>query len=79
MPEKIKRFLTDIRNRGRRILTGTAGDLLYVDVAVKILIAVVVGFLLLYLCYNIVEGKLLPTVAEKWDEFYNYAKSFPTG
>ena len=55
----------------RRALTGNAGEG-YIDTAVKILIAVVLGALLLDALFN---DTIMPTVTQKIKDMFNYAGS----
>lgn len=45
----------------------------YIDTAVKILIAVVLGALLLGLLYALFKDTIMPTVTQKITEMFNYA------
>lgn len=58
----------------RRAMTGHAGEG-YIDTAVKILIAVVLGALLLGLLYALFNDTIMPTVTTKINEMFNYAGS----
>lgn len=58
----------------RRALTGNAGEG-YIDTAVKILIAVVLGALLLALLYALFNDTIMPTVTQKIKDMFNYAGS----
>ena len=58
----------------RRALTGNAGEG-YNDTAVKILIAVVLGALLLALLYALFNDTIMPTVTQKIKDMFNYAGS----
>lgn len=49
----------------------TAGEA-YVDTGVKILIAVVVGALLLGLCYALFNDTIMPNVTQKVQDLFNY-------
>lgn len=55
-----------------RAMTGCAGEG-YIDTAVKILIAVVLGALLLGLLYALFKDTIMPTVTQKINEMFNYA------
>jgi len=60
--------------RGTRVnsvLCGTAAEA-YVDTGVKILIAVVIGALLLGGLYTLFNTTIMPTVASKITELFNY-------
>ena len=56
----------------RRAVCGNAGEG-YIDTAVKILIAVVLGALVLAGLYAILNDTVMPTVTEKINEMFNYA------
>lgn len=57
-----------------RAMTGHAGEG-YIDTAVKILIAVVLGALLLGLLYALFNDTIMPTVTQKINQMFNYAGS----
>lgn len=56
----------------RRAVSGNAGEG-YIDTAVKILIAVVLGALLLGLLYALFKDTIMPTVTKKINDMFNYA------
>lgn len=56
----------------RRALCGNAGEG-YIDTAVKILIAVVLGALVLAGLYAILNDTVMPSVTQKINEMFNYA------
>ncbi len=56
----------------RRAMSGNAGEG-YIDTAVKILIAVVLGALLLGLLYALFKDTIMPTVTQKINDMFNYA------
>lgn len=56
----------------RRAICGNAGEG-YIDTAVKVLIAVVLGTLVLAGLYAILNDTVMPTVTEKINEMFNYA------
>lgn len=56
----------------RRAVCGNAGEG-YIDTAVKVLIAVVLGALVLAGLYAILNDTVMPTVTEKINEMFNYA------
>lgn len=66
--------VTKAANFHRRAMTGNAGEG-YIDTAVKILIAVVLGALLLGLLYALFNDTIMPTVTTKINEMFNYAGS----
>ena len=55
----------------RRAVCGNAGEG-YIDTAVKILIAVVIGALLLGGLYALFNSTIMPTVTEKVNDLFNY-------
>ena len=57
--------------KSRAILTGNAGDG-YIDTAIKILIAVVLGALLLAGLYALFGETVLPTLTQRIKEMFNY-------
>ena len=56
----------------RRAVCGNAGEG-YIDTAVKVLIAVVLGALVLAGLYASLNDTVMPTVTEKINEMFNYA------
>ena len=58
--------------RSRAVLASNRGEC-YIDTAVKILIAVVLGALLLAGLYALLEGTVLPTLVQRIKEMFNYA------
>ena len=56
----------------RRAICGNAGEG-YIDTAVKILIAVVLGALVLAGLYAILNDTVMPSVTQKINEMFNYA------
>ncbi len=58
--------------RGRRILSDNAGEG-YIDTAIKILLAVVLGALLLAGLYALFGETVLPTLTQRIKEMFNYA------
>ena len=55
----------------RRAVCGNAGEG-YIDTAIKILIAVVLGALLLAGLYTLFGDTVLPTVTERVEEMFDY-------
>ena len=55
----------------RRALAGNSGEG-YIDTAIKILIAVVLGALLLAGLYTLFGDTVLPTVTERVEEMFDY-------
>ncbi len=58
--------------RTRCVLSGSRGDG-YIDTAIKILIAVVLGALLLAGLYALFGETVLPTLVQRIKEMFNYA------
>ena len=58
-------------NRGRMALSNQRGDF-YISDAVKIIIAVVLGALLLAGLYTLFGDTVLPTVTERVEEMFDY-------
>lgn len=56
----------------RRAVCGNAGEG-YIDTAVKVLMAVVLGALVLAGLYAILNDTVMPTVTQKITEMFNYA------
>lgn len=61
-----------VMNFHRRAVSGNAGEG-YIDTAVKILIAVVLGALLLGLLYALFKDTVMPTVTQKINDMFGYA------
>lgn len=68
----VKNTAADLSLRSRHILSQNAGDG-YIDTAIKILIAVVLGALLLAGLYALFGETVLPTLTQKIKEMFNYA------
>ena len=60
------------RKRSRTVLASNRAEG-YIDTAVKILIAVVLGALLLAGLYALLESTVLPTLTQRIKEMFNYA------
>ena len=56
----------------RRAVCGNAGEG-YIDTAVKVLIAVVLGALVLAGLYAVLNDTVMPTVTQRIQEMFNYA------
>ena len=56
----------------RRAVCGNAGEG-YIDTAVKVLIAVVLGALVLAGLYAVLNDTIMPTVTQRIQEMFNYA------
>lgn len=57
--------------RTKHIISGNSGEG-YVDTAVKILIAVVIGALVLAGLYNLFGETVMPTLTQRIQEMFNY-------
>jgi uncharacterized membrane protein len=68
LPTKLQIF----KMRSRAVLVSNRAEG-YIDTAVKILIAVVLGALLLAGLYALLEGTVLPTLVQRIKEMFNYA------
>ena len=68
----ISRATMKAMNFHRRAVSGNAGEG-YIDTAVKILIAVVLGALLLGLLYALFKDTIMPTVTQKINDMFDYA------
>ena len=68
LPTKLQVF----KMRSRAVLVSNRAEG-YIDTAVKILIAVVLGALLLAGLYALLEGTVLPTLVQRIKEMFNYA------
>jgi hypothetical protein len=58
-------------NRAKAVLTDNAGEG-FVDTAVKILMAVVIGALVLAGLYLLFNSTILPTLTERINQMFNY-------
>lgn len=68
LPAKLQIF----KMRSKAVLVSNRAEG-YIDTAVKILIAVVLGALLLAGLYALLEGTVLPTLVQRIKEMFNYA------
>ena len=72
----VKTTATNIKSSviafNRRAVCGNAGEG-YIDTAVKVLIAVVLGALVLAGLYAILNDTVMPSVTQKINEMFNYA------
>ena len=72
----VKSTATDIKSSvvdfHRRAVCGNAGEG-YIDTAVKVLIAVVLGALVLAGLYAILNDTVMPTVTDRITDMFNYA------
>lgn len=71
MVAKIRRVVNTFLGFSRRALCGNAGEG-YIDTAVKILIAVVLGALLLAGLYALFGDVVMPTLVERIEEMFDY-------
>ena len=69
---KLKNKLGAAVVKSRSIFAGNAGEG-YIDTAIKILIAVVLGALLLAGLYALFGETVLPTLVQRIKEMFNYA------
>jgi hypothetical protein len=69
---KLKNQLGAAAVKNRSILASNAGEG-YIDTAIKILIAVVLGALLLAGLYALFGETVLPTLVQRIKEMFNYA------
>ena len=65
-------FVSAVTAFNRRAVCGNAGEG-YIDTAVKVLIAVVLGALVLAGLYAVLNDTVMPTVTQKINEMFNYA------
>lgn len=68
----VKNTAASLAFRSRHILSGSAGED-YIDTAIKILLAVVIGALLLAGLYALFGETVLPTLTQRIKEMFNYA------
>lgn len=68
----VKNTATGFAFRSRHILSKNAGEG-YIDTAIKILLAVVIGALLLAGLYALFGETVLPTLVQRIKEMFNYA------
>lgn len=72
MMNNVKGKIVGTAGRARCLLIDRKGEN-YVDTAVKILIAVVIGALLLAGLYALFDDVVMPTLTTKVQEMFNYA------
>ena len=65
-------FVSAVTAFHRRAVCGNAGEG-YIDTAVKVLIAVVLGALVLAGLYAVLNDTVMPTVTQRIQEMFNYA------
>lgn len=71
--DKVKTTIASVkRAMTRRVLAGNRAEG-YIDTAIKILIAVVLGALLLAGLYSLLGDTVLPTLVDRIKEMFNYA------
>lgn len=73
MKKFIKNTVNSIRANAIRLAATYRSGEGYIDTAVKILIAVVLGALLLGLLYALFKDTIMPTVTQKINDMFNYA------
>ena len=71
---KVRNFGTAAVCRAKEVLAGNNGEG-FVDTAVKILMAVVIGALVLAGLYLLFSGTILPTLTTKIQAMFNYSGS----
>lgn len=69
---KAQMEMVKVMVKGRAILAGNSGEGM-VDSAVKILISIVIGALLLAGLYALFGDVILPTLQERIEEMFNFA------
>ena len=69
---KAQMEMAKVMVKGREILAGNSGEGM-VDSAVKILISIVIGALLLAGLYALFGDVILPTLQERIEEMFNFA------
>ena len=65
-------FVSAVTAFNRRAVCGNAGEG-YIDTAVKVLIAVVLGALVLAGLYAVLNDTVMPTATQRIQEMFNYA------
>lgn len=70
--KKAQMEMVKVMVKGRTILAGNSGEGM-VDSAVKILISIVIGALLLAGLYALFGDVILPTLQERIEEMFNFA------
>ena len=73
MKKFIKNTVNSIRANAIRLAATRRSGEGYIDTAVKILIAVVIGALLLGGLYALFGDTILPTLTEKVEDMFNFA------
>lgn len=68
---KIKNLTSRMTGKLVKVVGNNRGEG-YIDTAIKILIAVVIGALLLAGIYALMQGNVLPTLSTKVTEMFNY-------
>lgn len=69
---KAQMEMVKVMGKGRAILAGNSGEGM-VDSAVKILISIVIGALLLAGLYALFGDVILPTLQERIEDMFNFA------
>ena len=73
MKKFIKNTANSIRTKAIRLAATRRSGEGYIDTAVKILIAVVLGALVLAGLYAVLNDTVMPTVTQRIQEMFNYA------
>lgn len=68
----VANFVSSVTAFNRRAVCGNAGEG-YIDTAVKILIAVVLGALVQAGLYAVLNDTVMPTVTQRIQDMFNYA------
>ena len=72
MKKLIKKTANSVRNAAIRLAATRRSGEGYIDTAVKVLIAVVLGALVLAGLYAILNDTVMPTVTQKITEMFSY-------
>ena len=72
MIRKMQIKMMNVENVGRTVMTNNNGEG-FIDSAVKILISIVVGSLLLAGLYALFGNIILPTLTERINQMFNFA------
>ena len=72
MKKLIKKTVNSVRNAAIRLAATRRSGEGYIDTAVKVLIAVVLGALVLAGLYAILNDTVMPTVTQKITEMFSY-------
>jgi hypothetical protein len=72
MAAQVKRNLVKVYNSEKEVLKSESGEG-YIDTAVKILIAVVLGAVVLAGLYAILKNTVMPSIDQKIKDMFNYS------